>query len=72
MTSLFSSGITSCNKKCYDHTCINTFAGMRTVVDDVHNNNVNFHMKKRILHEWPFHMKFIKLTEGSLNKVHIK
>ena len=35
--------ITSCYKMCYDHTCINTFAGIRTVVDDVRNNNVNFH-----------------------------
>ena len=32
----------SCNKKCFDHMCINTFAGMRNVIDDVRNNNVNF------------------------------
>ena len=31
--------------KCYDHTCINTFAGVRNVIDDVRNNNVNFHLK---------------------------
>ena len=34
--------IISCNKKCYDHTCINTFAGIRNVIDDVRNNNVYF------------------------------
>ena len=27
--------ITSCNKKCYDHTCINMFAGICNVIDDV-------------------------------------
>ena len=37
--------IASCNKKCYDHTCINTFAGIRYVIDDVRNNNANFHWK---------------------------
>ena len=37
--------ITSCNKKCYDHTCIDTFAGICNVIDDVRNNNVNFHRK---------------------------
>ena len=26
------------------------------------------HMIKRILHSWSFHMKFIKLAEGSFNK----
>ena len=35
--------ITSCNIKCYDHMHINTFAGKRNVIDDVRNNNVNFH-----------------------------
>ena len=25
------------------------------------------HMIKRILNEWPFHMKFIKLAEGSFH-----
>ena len=35
--------ITSCNKKCYDHKCINTFAGICNVIDDVRNNSVNFH-----------------------------
>ena len=29
------------------------------------------HMIKRILHLWSFHMKFIKLAEGSFNK-HMK
>ena len=27
----------------YDHMCINTFAGICNVTDDVRNNNVNFH-----------------------------
>ena len=30
------------------------------------------HMIKRILHSWSFHMKFIKLAEGSFNKFHMK
>ena len=30
------------------------------------------HMIKRILHSLSFHMKFIKLAEGSYNKFHIK
>ena len=30
------------------------------------------HMMKRILHEWSFHMKFIKLVEGSFNEFHMK
>ena len=34
--------ITSCHKKCYDQTCINAFAEIRNVFDDVRNNNVNF------------------------------
>ena len=33
---------TSCNKKCYDHMCINTLAGIFNVIDDIRNNNVNF------------------------------
>ena len=32
--------IASCNKKCNDHTCNNTIAGIRNVIDDVRNNNV--------------------------------
>ena len=31
--------ITSCKKKCYYHTCINTFAGIRNAIDDVSNND---------------------------------
>ena len=30
------------------------------------------HMIKRILHSWSFHMKFMKLAEGSFNKFHMK
>ena len=30
------------------------------------------HMINRILHSWSFHMKFIKLSEGSFDKFHIK
>ena len=30
------------------------------------------HMINRILHEWSFHMKFIKLAEGSFDKFHMK
>ena len=32
----------SCNKKCYDHTFINTFAGICSIIDDVCNINENF------------------------------
>ena len=35
--------ITSCNKKCYDHMCINIFAGTHNVIDDARNNNINIH-----------------------------
>ena len=37
--------ITSCHKNRMDNldTCNNTFAGIRNVIDDVRNNNVNFH-----------------------------
>ena len=35
--------IMSFNKKCIDHTCINTLVGMRNVIDDVCNNNLIFH-----------------------------
>ena len=27
--------IMSCHKKCYEHTCINTFAGICNVIDNV-------------------------------------
>ena len=37
--------ITSCNKKCYDHRYINTFAGICNVIDDVHNNTCKFSLK---------------------------
>ena len=30
------------------------------------------HMVNRILHSWSFHMKFIKLAEGSFHKFHMK
>ena len=30
------------------------------------------HMINRILHSWPFHMKFIKLAKGSFHKFHMK
>ena len=30
------------------------------------------HMINRILHSWSFHMKFIKLAEGSFHKFHMK
>ena len=28
-----------CNKKCYDYTCINTFAGICNITDNVHNKS---------------------------------
>ena len=30
------------------------------------------HMINRIVHSWSFHMKFMKLAEGSFHKFHIK
>ena len=79
--------ITSCHKNRMT-TRVITLAGIRNVIDDVRNNNVNFHWKyvhcksdktyfrshmiKRILHSWSFHMRFIKLAEGSFNKFHMK
>ena len=55
---------------------------------DVRNNNAFFveilstlkaiktflkgHMINRILHSWSFHMKFIKLAEGSFENFHMK
>ena len=37
--------ITSCNKRCYDHTCINTFGRICDVNGDVCNNNVKLDKK---------------------------
>ena len=36
--------------------------------------NIHFesNMINRILHSWPFHMKFLKLVEDSFHKFHIK
>ena len=68
-----------CNKKCYDHTCINTFAGTCNVIDNVRNNNVNLtgnmstlkvikscfrsHMIEQILHSW---CKILYIIYGNL------
>ena len=30
------------------------------------------HMRDRILHSWSFHIKIIKLAEGSFDKFHMK
>ena len=30
------------------------------------------HIINRIFHSWSFHMKFMKLAEGSLHKFHVK
>ena len=35
------------------------------------NSYLRSHMIKRILHSWSFHIKFIKLAEGSFNKFHM-
>ena len=56
--------------------------------DDVRDNNALFveilstlkaiksslkgHMINRIFHSWSFHIKFIKLSEGSFDKFHMK
>ena len=37
--------ITSCNKTVMTTLVLTLFAGIRNVIDDVHNNNVNFHLK---------------------------
>ena len=36
------------------------------------NTILKGHMINRILHSWSFHMKFMKLAEGSFHKFHIK
>ena len=74
--------------KSYDHTCNNTLARRRNVIDNVRVNNpfllenmvilkeikshLKGHMIKRILHSWSFHMKFMKLAESSFHKFHME
>ena len=74
--------------KPYDHTFNNNLARTRNVIDNVCVRNVLFieilfilkaikshfkgHMINRILHSWSFHMKFMKLTDGSFHKFHMK
>ena len=36
------------------------------------NLHLNDHMTNRFLHSWSFHIKWIKLAKGSLNKCHTK
>ena len=68
--------------------CNNTLARTRKVIDNGHVNNaflieimiilkainpiLKGHMINRILHEWSFLMKFMKLAEGSFHKFHMK
>ena len=72
----------------YDHTCNNTLARKRNVIDNVRVNNaffaeimfilkaIKYHFRgsliNRILPSWSFHMKFMKLAKGSFHKFHIK
>ena len=68
--------------KLYDHTCNNTLARTRSVIDNVRykiifilkaiNPILKGIMINRILHSWSFHMKFMKLSEGSFHKFHMK
>ena len=68
--------------------CNNTLARRCNVIDNVRVNNaflveimfifkaIKSHFKghviNRILHSWSFHMKFMKLAEGSFHKFLIK
>ena len=77
--------ITSYHK---NHTCNNTLARTRNVMDNVRVNNFFFiemmfilnaikphfksHMINRILHSWSFHMILMKLAEGSCHKFNMK
>ena len=65
----------------------NTFGGNKKRHDDVRYKNANFHGNKqmfkaikqhlkghlinRILQEWSFHIKFIKLSKGLFNKLYM-
>ena len=59
----------------YDHTCINSFAGIRKVIDDVHNNIVNMSTLMLRLH-WttfslrPYHV--LKIQERGEDGVKLK
>ena len=56
----------------YGHTCINTFARICNVIDDVHDNNVNFH-RKYVHHESDKILVYESVvTEGSFNKFDIE
>ena len=69
------------NEKCYDHTCINTFAGLEQFKFSLKicplwrlyiKSYFKGHMIKQILHSWSCHIKFINLAEGLFNKFHMK
>ena len=69
--------------KSYDHTCDNVLAQIRNVIEmfvsttgflieimfilKVVKSLYNGFMINRILHSWSFHMKFMKLAEGSFH-----
>ena len=70
------------SEKSYNHTCNNTLARKRNVIDNVCVDNAfstnahfeddkarfNSQMINRILHSRSFHMKVMKLAEGSFHK----
>ena len=87
MTSLLVSGLRRVIKS-YDHTCNNTLARRRNVIDNVLVkmrflleilsilkaiiSSFKGHIINRILHSWSFHMKFMKLAENSFHKFLMK
>ena len=69
------------SKNSYDHACNNTLVQTRDVTDNVRVNNgflidIMFNLKipfqMVILHSRSFHMKLMKLAEGSFHSFHMK
>ena len=70
--------------KLHYYTCNIILTRTRNVIDDVQVNKrflieimfilkaIKGHMINRILHEWSFYVKFIKLAEDSFHKFHMK
>ena len=50
------------------HCFTEIMSTLKAIKDPFESHN----MINRILHSWSFHMKFIKLAEGSFDKFHIK
>ena len=76
------------SEKSYEHMCNNTLArrltSLTTSVSTMRflaeimlilwaiKSHLKGRMINRILHSWSFHMKFMKVAEGSFHKSHMK